>query len=90
MWTTAPPAKSRAPRFAIQPSEYQTQCAIGAYTTVTQRTRNTKYVLNLNLSQNAPVISAGVIIANIIWKIANTCSSGVSTPLSAKFESDPI
>ena len=52
---------------------------MGAYTNVTQSTRKTRYVLNLNRSANAPVIKAGVITANIIWKMANS-SCGICCP----------
>ena len=68
MCTTVPPAKSSAPKSPNQPPSPQTQCAIGAYTTSDHTPMNTRNVLNFARSANAPVISAGVIIANVIWK----------------------
>ena len=47
---------------------------------VTQTTRKTRYVVNLKRSTNAPVMSAGVMMANIIWKMTN---SSVGMPLSS-------
>ena len=80
MWTTVPPAKSRAPSptSLIQPPPH-TQCATGAYTRVTHITRNMRYVVNLKRSTNAPVMSTGVMMANIIWNMTN---SSVGMPLS--------
>ena len=41
---------------------------------------NTKIAENFIRSANAPIISAGVIAANVSWKATNT-SSGMTTPL---------
>src|SRR6478735_6592422 len=67
MCTTAPPAKSRAPISASQPPA-NTQCATGEYTSTSHTEMKTAYEANFNRSAVAPVISAGVMIANVIWK----------------------
>ena len=70
MCTTVPPAKSNAPRSPSQPPP-QTQWAIGAYTMVTHSTMKMHSALNFILSAKAPVTSAGVMMANMAWKIMN-------------------
>src|SRR5204862_147220 len=45
----------------------QTQWASGQYTNVTHNKRNRQYGPNRIRSANAPLISAGVIIANMPW-----------------------
>jgi len=70
MCTTVPPAKSsvgnRPPSDAFSnPHLPHTMCAIGAYTINDQRDKKSSIALNFILSANAPVISAGVMIANI-------------------------
>src|SRR3989339_1326496 len=65
--TTVPPAKSSAPRFLSQPPTPHTQWQTGSYTTVIQIILKTAKVENFIRSANAPVISAGVMTANIIW-----------------------
>src|SRR4051794_32749412 len=77
MWTTVPPAKSNIPSEASQPSGDHTQCAIGAYTHNDHSAMNSSIEENLMRSANAPVISAGVMMANIIWNIMNTDSGMV-------------
>ena len=79
MWTTMPPAKSIAlilawglPRPFIQPSALQIMCANGKYTTNIQTALKSMTTLNLMRSAVAPMINAGVMMANIIWYIANT------------------
>jgi hypothetical protein len=67
MWTTVPPAKSRAPRSKSQPVGLKTQWATGLYTRMSQTERNTIHAENLTRSAMAPVIGAGVMTANIIW-----------------------
>ena len=67
-WTTVPPAKSSTPSPKSQPSGDQTQCAIGAYTNVAQATAKRTKALKRLRSAKAPVMRAGVMIANIIWK----------------------
>ena len=69
--TTVPPAKSRAPRRNSQPAGEKTQCAMGAYTTTTHSPRNQTHADHFMRSAIAPVISAGVITANIIWYARN-------------------
>jgi hypothetical protein len=68
MCTTVPPAKSSAPFALSQPPSPHTQCASGSYTMVAQRTVKSRNAENFFRSANAPVMSAGVMIANIIWK----------------------
>src|SRR5277367_372896 len=68
--TTVPPAKSsvgnRPPSEAFSsPCLPHTMCAIGLYTKIAQSTMKTSIAENFIRSANAPVISAGVIIANI-------------------------
>src|SRR6201999_1137478 len=76
--TTVPPAKSRLgilPPFAFSsPPAPHTICAIGQYTTSDHNERNTAIPLNFIRSANAPVISAGVMIANISWYTMYVCS----------------
>src|SRR5438270_9970741 len=72
MCTTVPPAKSSVgnlpPRAALSsPPLPHTMCARGAYTTKNHKTRNSTVPLNFMRSAVAPVMSAGVIIANISW-----------------------
>ena len=42
-------------------------CAMGLYTTMDQRTMNSAMALNFIRSANAPLIKAGVIMANMSW-----------------------
>ncbi len=42
-------------------------CASGKYTTVAQSVVKSRYEVNFMRSATAPLISAGVMIANIIW-----------------------
>src|SRR5579883_2455164 len=70
--TTVPPAKSRhgnlPPSDAFRnPPLPQTMCAIGAYTPRNQSVMKSTVPLNFMRSAAAPVISAGVMIANISW-----------------------
>src|SRR5512134_549337 len=67
MWTTVPPAKSRAPRLRIHPPIPHTQWATGLYTSNAHSRLKTRKAEKRNRSANAPVISAGVMTANIIW-----------------------
>src|SRR5262249_24744288 len=52
----------------------QTQCAIGEYTTMDQIPMNHSMAENFIRSAKAPQISAGVMIANVIWNIMYTDS----------------
>ena len=54
------------------PPKSNTQCATGKYTIVTQSVTKMLQVRNFARSAMAPEISAGVMIANISWNIANT------------------
>ena len=72
MCTTVPPAKSSVGNFP--PSEAfknpplpQTMCASGAYTIKNHSVIKSTVPLNFIRSAVAPVISAGVITANISW-----------------------
>ena len=69
--TTVPPAKSRhgilPPETFSRPPWPHTMCAIGSYTKNDHSTVNSTIALNFMRSANAPVISAGVMMANIIW-----------------------
>src|SRR5450432_4067726 len=70
MCTTVPPAKSKVGNFPPsaafrKPPFPQTMCARGAYTTKNQSVRNRTVPLNFMRSAVAPVISAGVMMANI-------------------------
>ena len=64
--TTMPPAKSSTPQLAMIPPPH-TMCTNGKYTKISQPVRNSMYALNVTRFVNAPVIKAGVMIANIIW-----------------------
>ena len=70
MCTTVPPAKSsvgkRPPRFEFNsPPLPQTMWAMGAYTMSDHNTMNTAMALNFIRSAKAPLMSAGVMMANI-------------------------
>jgi hypothetical protein len=66
--TTVPPAKSRAPSLRSQPPSPHTQWASGSYTRVAHASTKMMKVENFLRSAKAPVMRAGVITANIIWK----------------------
>ena len=68
--TTMPPAKSIVPQYDKIPPP-QTQCVTGAYTIKTQRLKKISIAENLILSTKAPIIRAGVMIAKVIWNVAN-------------------
>src|SRR5688572_14356979 len=87
--TTAPPAKSRKPRMYSQPSGAHTQCAMGRYTTTSQRIENHSIAENRVRSANPPTISAGVMIANVSWNIANTVSGIIGATLCVLSSSTP-
>src|SRR5690349_8094958 len=79
MWTTVPPAKSMALMEALafhtpfmKPSMPQTIWASGKYTRNIQPTMNSISELYFMRSAMAPTMSAGVMMANINWYIANT------------------
>src|SRR5207249_4231570 len=79
MCTTVPPAKSMAVIFAagfhtpfIQPSIPHTMWAIGKYTANIQTPTKTSTATNFIRSATAPIINAGVMIANISWYMAKT------------------
>src|SRR5438876_12089982 len=99
MWTTVPPAKSSAPSFLSQPPSPQTQWASGSQTNVAQSTVKSRNAENFFRSANAPVMSAGVMTANIIWKSMSTwggivfeyASKGATpTPRSPNHSSPPM
>src|SRR5580692_2740865 len=76
MCTTVPPAKSRVGNFPPSdafniPPLPHTMCAIGAYTRKNHSVMNSSVPENFMRSAVAPVISAGVIIANINWYTIN-------------------
>ena len=92
-WIAVPPAKSSPFRSAkIHPSESNTQCATGAYTSSDHAAMKIRNGPNFARSANAPVISAGVMMANISWNAMNnscgmvvTCPSGAApTPFNPK------
>src|SRR6202044_1839543 len=81
--TTVPPAKSRQgkrpPREAFsKPPLPHTMCAMGAYTMSDHNTMKAVMALNFMRSANAPVISAGVMMANINWYTMNVWSGMVA------------
>ena len=51
--------------------------AIGAYTRTSQTEMNTAYAENFIRSAVAPVISAGVMMANVIWNAQNSTNGMV-------------
>ena len=72
MWTTVPPAKSK--RGNLPPRDGVQQSALApdhvSHRAVNQSDHsivNTSIALNFIRSANAPVISAGVMMANINW-----------------------
>src|SRR6185503_9992318 len=64
--TTVPPAKSSAPMLRKMPPTPHTQCATGSYTNVAHNSVKIRNDLKRIRSTNAPVMSAGVMMANII------------------------
>src|SRR6266536_185272 len=70
--TTVPPAKSSAPSLNSQPVGENTQWATGAYTKIAQSVIAATKPPNLSRSAVEPVISAGVMIANMSWKLTKT------------------
>ncbi len=89
-----PPAKSSAPIFWSQPPPH-IQWAMGTYTTSDQSAMKRSMALNRTRSANAPMMSAGVITANVSWNIATTVSgtdpwsASRPTPARNAFESPP-
>ena len=79
MCTTVPPAKSSAPRLNSQPAGEKTQCAIGAYTRIDHNRTKPTHAENRMRSAMAPVIRAGVMIANMSWNAMNE-SGGIVRP----------
>jgi len=71
-----PPAES----LPVNPSNANTQCATGKYTTVTQIVTNNAQPQNFARSAMAPEMSAGVIAANISWNMQNASSGSASGP----------
>ncbi|OIQ80324.1 hypothetical protein GALL_379180 [mine drainage metagenome] len=69
--TTVPPAKSSRPALFSQPSGDHVQWASGAYTRTDQTAMNVTNEPNRIRSADAPLISAAVRIANIIWNATN-------------------
>ena len=90
MCTTVPPAKSSAPIISPnkEPSPDHAMWQRGAYTMIDQTTEKINIAENFIRSANAPAISAGVIIANVNWKVIKTVSGivpeRVSTPIPRK------
>ena len=66
IFTTVPPAKSCRPIAPSHPPP-QTQWHTGEYTTSSHRALNISIAEKRIRSANAPAISAGVIMANVIW-----------------------
>src|SRR5262249_19044061 len=77
MCTTVPPAKSSTPADPRKPPP-QTQWAIGQYTNSSHSDMNRISAENFIRSANEPQISAGVMIAKVIWKHMNTDSGMVA------------
>jgi hypothetical protein len=65
--TTMPPAQSCAPSEASQPPGLHSQCTMGEYTMSVQKATKAIHPPILSRAAVAPVISAGVMMANIIW-----------------------
>ena len=63
--TTRPPAKSNTPSALSHPPAPQTQWHTGLYTKITQSRLKRRNGPNFMRSAKAPVISAGVITANM-------------------------
>ena len=88
--TTAPPAKSSAPRSANQPPA-NTQCATGRYTRIDQRPMKPTHAGQRMRSAIEPVISAGVMTANVSWNATNASVGDRSRYLAAhSFQADEV
>src|SRR5690348_2764659 len=72
MWTAVPPAKSSAWSLLAMNPPPQIQCATGTYTSVNQPNAKTSQPANFVRSEIEPLISATVMIANIIWNARTT------------------
>src|SRR3954451_13766939 len=87
MCTAVPPAKSIAssllaiqpPALDCAPSNANTQCATGKYTTVAQTPAKTIHAPNLARSAMAPEISATVMIAKTAWNATKAMDGIVNT-----------
>jgi len=93
-----PDAGLGVPRPFIKPSLPHTMCASGKYTSSIQPTMNSMMAEYFMRSAMAPTISAGVMMANIIWYMENTlCETHapivrvgrVATPFRKANLSDP-
>jgi hypothetical protein len=84
MWTTVPPAKSIALMLPVAPlikPPPHTMWASGKYTANIHSVTNNNTAENFMRSAMAPTISAGVMMANVSWNIANTfCETHGSVP----------
>ena len=67
MCTTMPPAKSMTPLAAMKPSGPQTMWQAGKYTANIQRPQYHITELNFMRSTKEPTMSAGVMMAKVIW-----------------------
>mmetsp|Transcript_5246 Transcript_5246/g.20412 ORF Transcript_5246/g.20412 Transcript_5246/m.20412 type:complete len:238 (+) Transcript_5246:576-1289(+) len=75
MCTTIPPAKSRTPMSAKNaPGPPQTMWHAGKYTANIHSVENHMTALNFMRSTSAPIMSAGVMIANVIWYNTHSAS----------------
>src|SRR5690606_25779854 len=91
-----------ASAIASGPVQYQTMCATGAYTNVTQSADTTSSAAKRTRSASAPTISAGANAANVIWNAMKTYSGSLTpfvrvavsevceTPERNAFDSPPI
>ena len=66
-----------------------TQCATGEYTRIDHSAMKPTHAANLMRSAIAPVISAGVMIANVSWNATNA-SGGIGEPPNVPTASGPV
>ena len=78
MCTTMPPAKSMTPLAAMKPPGPHTMWQAGKYTANIQSAQYHITELNFMRSTNEPTMSAGVMMAKVIWKKAKRASGMVS------------
>ena len=83
MCTTVPPAKSRMPARCRKPSVAHTECATGQYTMSSQADMKTSSEENFMRSARPPVMSAGVMMANVIWNVCARWARATAVRASA-------
>src|SRR6185437_6344791 len=88
--TTVPPAKSSTPSLLKIPSGCQVTWANGENIKMANRHKKIMYELNRIRPAKAPVISAGVMMANFNWYMANNSKGIVGASFQVALPSMPF